>query len=156
MFVNFGHLQSDGYRPNGQSLKNFITYKGDFKYTDKHSVSVFLSHIYSHEGISGQIPYSYYYANNDPGNNAYIRNNAHLNMQSSRFGVTNNYKFSNTFKNSTVLFYSGTESERVVAGASEQFSSPNYGLRSVFTKSIAICRKIKNDKFTTNYIFLHF
>jgi iron complex outermembrane receptor protein len=31
MFVNFGHLQSDGYRPNGQSLKNFITYKGDFK-----------------------------------------------------------------------------------------------------------------------------
>lgn len=144
MFVNFGHLQSDGYRPNGQSLKNFITYKGDFKYTDKQSVSVFLSHNYSHEGISGQIPYSYYYANNDPGNNAYIRNNAHLNMQSSRFGITNNYKFSNTFKNSTVLFYSGTESERVVAGASEQFSSPNYGLRSVFTKSIAISNEVEN------------
>lgn len=144
MFVNFGHLQSDGYRPNGQTLKNFITYKGDFKFTDRQTVNVFLSHNYSHEGISGQIPYSNYYANNDPGNNAYIRNNAHLNMQSTRFGVTNNYNFTNTFKNSTVLFYSGTESERVVAGASEQFSSPNYGLRSVFTKSNDISNAIEN------------
>ena len=144
MFVNFGHLESDGYRPNGQSLKNFITYKADFKFNDKQTVNVFLSHNFSHEGISGQIPYSYYYANNDPGNNAYIRNNAHLNMQSTRFGVTNNYKFSNKFKNATVLFYSGTESERVVAGASEQFSSPNYGFRSVFTKSIDISNAIEN------------
>ena len=144
MFVNFGHLQSDGYRPNGQTLKNFITYKGDFKFTERQTVNMFLSHNYSHEGISGQIPYSYYYANNDPGNNAYIRNNAHLNMQSTRFGVTNNYNFTNTFKNSTVLFYSGTESERVVAGASEQFSSPNYGFRSVFTKSNDISNAIEN------------
>jgi iron complex outermembrane receptor protein len=144
MFVNFGHLQSDGYRPNGQSLKNFITYKGDFKFTDKQSVSVFLSHNYSHEGISGQIPYSYYYANNDPGNDAYLRKNAHLNMQSTRFGVSNNYNFSNTFKNSTVLFYSGTDSERVVAGAYEQFSSPNYGIRSVFTKTNDFSNLIEN------------
>ena len=144
MFVNFGHLQSDGYRPNGQSLKNFITYKGDFKFSDKLAVSVFLSHNFSHEGISGQIPYSYYYANNDPGNEAYLRKNAHLDMQSTRFGVLNNYKFSNTFKNSTVLFYSGTDSERVVAGAYEQFSSPNYGLRSVFTKVNNLSNGIEN------------
>lgn len=144
MLVNFGHLQSDGYRPNGQSLKNFITYKGDFKFTEKQSVSVFLSHNYSHEGISGQIPYSYYYANNDPGNNAYIIKNSRLNMQSTRFAVSNNFKFSNSFRNSTVLFYSGTDSERVVAGANEQFSSPNYGLRSVFTLSNAISNSIDN------------
>jgi iron complex outermembrane receptor protein len=144
MFVNFGHLQSDGYRPNGESLKNFITYKGDFNFTDKQSVSVFLSHNYSHEGISGQIPYSYYYANNDPGNDAYIRKNSHLDMQSTRFGVSSNFKFSSTFKNSTVLFYSGTDSERVVAGAYEQFSSPNYGIRSVFTKSNDISNVIEN------------
>ena len=121
MFVNFGHLESDGYRPNGQSLKNFITYKGDFKFTDKQSVNVFLSHNFSHEGISGQIPYSYYYANNDPGNQAYLIKNSHLEMQSTRFGVSNNYKLSNTFRNSTVLFYSGTDSERVVAGSYELY-----------------------------------
>ena len=144
MFVNFGHLESDGYRPNGQSLKNFITYKGDFKFTDKQSVNVFLSHNYSHEGISGQIPYSYYYANNDPGNQAYLIKNSHLEMQSTRFGVSNNYKLSNTFRNSTVLFYSGTDSERVVAGAYEQASSPNYGIRSVFTKTNGISNEIEN------------
>lgn len=144
MFVNFGHLQSDGYRPNGQSLKNFVTYKADFKFSEKQTVSVFLSHNFSHEGISGQIPYSYYYTNNDPGNDAYLKKNAHLNMQSSRFGVTNNYKFSNKFKSSTVLFYSGTESERVVAGAYEQFSSPNYGIRSVFTKTNDFSNTIEN------------
>ena len=144
MFVNFGHLESDGYRPNGQSLKNFITYKGDFKFTDKQSVNVFLSHNFSHEGISGQIPYSYYYANNDPGNQAYLIKNSHLEMQSTRFGVSNNYKLSNTFRNSTVLFYSGTDSERVVAGAYEQASSPNYGIRSVFTKTNGISNEIEN------------
>ena len=144
MFVNFGHLESDGYRPNGQSLKNFITYKGDFKFSDKQSVNVFLSHNYSHEGISGQIPYSYYYANNDPGNQAYLIKNSHLEMQSTRFGVSNNYKFSNSFRNSTVLFYSGTEWERVVAGAYEQASSPNYGIRSVFTKTNGISNEIEN------------
>lgn len=144
MFVNFSHLESDGYRPNGQSLKNFITYKGDFKFTDKQSVNVFLSHNFSHEGISGQIPYSYYYANNDPGNQAYLIKNSHLEMQSTRFGVSNNYKLSNTFRNSTVLFYSGTDSERVVAGAYEQASSPNYGIRSVFTKTNGISNEIEN------------
>ncbi len=144
MFVNFGHLESDGYRPNGESLKNFITYKGDFKFSDKQSVNVFLSHNFSHEGISGQIPYSYYYANNDPGNEAYLRKNAHLDIQSTRFGVSNNYKFANSFRNSTVLFYSGSEWERVVAGASEQASSPNYGIRSVFTKTNDISNEIEN------------
>jgi len=144
MFVNFGHLESDGYRPNGQSLKNFISYKGDFKFTDKQNVAVFLSHNYSYEGISGQIPYYYYYTNNDPGNEAYLRKNSHLDIQSTRFGLSNNYKFSNTFKNSTVLFYSGTEWERVVAGASEQASSPNYGIRSVFTKTNTISNEIEN------------
>jgi iron complex outermembrane receptor protein len=144
MFVNFGHLESDGYRPNGESLKNFITYKGDFKFSDKQSVNVFLSHNFSHEGISGQIPYSYYYSNNDPGNEAYLRKNAHLDIESTRFGISNNYKFANSFRNSTVLFYSGSEWERVVAGASEQASSPNYGIRSVFTKTNGISNEIEN------------
>jgi iron complex outermembrane receptor protein len=144
MFLNYGHLQSDGYRPNGESLKNFLTYKGDFKFSEKQTVSVFMSHNFSHEGISGQIPYSYYYANQDPGNNAYISKKAHLDMQSTRFGVSNNFKFSKSFSNSTVFFYSGTETERVVAGAYEQSSSPNYGIRSVFTKSNDIKPSIEN------------
>lgn len=143
-FLNYGHLESKGYRPNGESLKNFLTYKGDFKFSDKQTVSVFLSHNFSHEGISGQIPYSYYYANQDPGNDAYSKKNAHLDMQSTRFGVSNNFKFTKSFSNSTVLFYSGTESERVVAGAYEQTSSPNYGIRSVFTKSNDISNTIEN------------
>ena len=144
MLLNYGHLESNGYRPNGGSLKNFFTYKGDFKFSDKQTVSVFLSHNFSHEGISGQIPYSYYYANQDPGNEAYINKNAHLDMQSTRFGVSNNFKFTKSFSNSTVIFYSGTESERVVAGAYEQTSSPNYGIRSVFTKSNDISNTIEN------------
>ena len=144
MLLNYGHLESNGYRPHGESLKNFFTYKGDFKYSDKQTVSVFLSHNYSHEGITGQIPYSYYYANQDPGNDAYTKKNAHLNMQSTRFGVSNSFKFTKSFSNSTVLFYSGTDIESVSAGASGTTSSPNYGIRSVFTKSNDISNTIEN------------
>ena len=144
MLLNYGHLQSDGYRPHGESLKNFLTYKGDFKFSEKQTVSVFLSHNFSHEGITGQIPYSNYYADNDPGNAAYIKKNAHLNMESTRFGVSNNFKFTKSFSNSTVLFYSGTDIESVSAGASGQTNSPNYGIRSVFTKSNDISSSIEN------------
>jgi len=135
MFVNFGHLQSDGYRPHGSSLKNYLTYYGEFKLNPKQTITTMLSHNFSHEGVSGQIPYADYYAGIDNGNAAYIKKNARNDFLATRAAIVHRYAFSKNLRNSTSLFFANLDYKRVAAGADENNMSPNYGIRSVFTFS---------------------
>jgi iron complex outermembrane recepter protein len=143
-FLSYSHLESNGYRPNGASLKNYLTYKSEFKINDNESLSVFMSHNYSHEGVSGQVSYADYYAGIDNGNPAYLKKGAHANYQTTRFSVSNNAKFNKNFGNSTAVFYSNSEIETVSAGAFGTTRSPNYGIRSVFNLNNAINKNVDN------------
>lgn len=130
--VNYSHLQSNGYRPHGASLKNYFTSIGDFKISDKQKLSYFVSHNFSHDEVSGQISYADYYAGRDNGNAAYIKKNARNNILTTRVGLSHQYAFSKHFSNYTTLFYSNSDYKRVSAGADENSTNANYGLRSVF------------------------
>ena len=132
MFLSYGHLQSGGYRPRGNSLKNYLTYMGEFKLSKKQIVIAFLSHNYSHEGVTGQISYADYYAGIDNGNPAYAKKNARNDIQATRFALTHQYIFSNKLSNNTSVFYSNQDFKRVAAGADENSVNPNFGFRSVF------------------------
>jgi iron complex outermembrane recepter protein len=143
-FLSFSHLESNGYRPQGESLKNFLTYKADFKINDKESIGVFLSHNASHEGVTGQIPYYDYYAGTDNGNAAYAKKNARLDYLTTRFAVSNTAKFNKHLSNNSTVFYSNSEIESVSAGAFTTTSTPNYGLRSVFTINTGNKDKVEN------------
>ena len=143
--LSYGHLSSDGYRPAGNSLKNFLTFFGEFKLTKKQSVTAFMSHNYSFEGVSGQISYADYYAGIDNGNLAYIRKNARNDIQTTRFALTHRYIFSSKFENSTTAFYSNQDFVRVAAGATENSMSPNFGIRSVFNFKANLTDKISNE-----------
>ena len=143
--LSYGHLSSNGYRPAGNSLKNFLTFFGEFKLTKKQSVTAFVSHNYSFEGVSGQISYADYYAGIDNGNLAYIRKNARNDIQTTRFALTHQYVFSSNFNNSTTAFYSNQDFVRVAAGATENSMSPNFGLRSVFNFKANLTDKISNE-----------
>lgn len=133
MFLNYGHLESDGYRPHGASLKNFVSYVGEYALSDKEKLSLFLGYNHSYEQVAGQISYADYYAGIDHGNSAYIKKNAGNNIQSTRIGVTYENQFTNHLKNSTTLFYYNADFTRIAAGAYEVSKNPNYGLRSVFS-----------------------
>lgn len=143
--LSYGHLSSDGYRPAGNSRKNFLTFFGEFKLNKKQTVTAFMSHNYSFEGVSGQISYADYYAGIDNGNLAYIRKNARNDMQTTRFALTHQYKFSEKFENSTTAFYSNQDFVRVAAGATENSLSPNFGIRSVFNFKANLTDKISNE-----------
>lgn len=132
MMLNYGHLQSDGYRPFGGSLKNYLSFLGEFKLNKKHTLSAFFSHNYSLEGVTGQIPYADYYAGIDKGNPAYSKKNSRNDFRATRFSLTNNYAFSNNFSNRTSVFFFLQDFKRVAAGADENSMSPTYGVRSVF------------------------
>ena len=143
--VNYSHLQSNGYRPHGASLKNFFTSIGDFKLSDKQKLSYFISHNFSHEEVAGQISYADYYSGVDNGNPAYIRKNARNNFQSTRLGLSHQYQFTKGFSNYTTLFYSNSDYKRVAAGADENSMNPNFGLRSVFNWKQSIGRNFVNN-----------
>jgi iron complex outermembrane recepter protein len=66
------------------------------------------------------------------GNPAYIKNNAHSNVNSFRGGLSHVYKFSENIVNKTALFGSGqTENVSSAGGWAEKLPA-NYGLRSTF------------------------
>lgn len=145
MFLSFGHLQSNGYRPNGSSLKNYLTYMGEFKLSPKQTLTAYLSHNFSKEGVSGQIPYADYYAGIDKGNIAYIKKNARNEILATRFSLNHQYAFSKKFSNNTSVFYANQDFKRVAAGADESSMNPNFGLRSVFSLKFNFNDKINND-----------
>jgi iron complex outermembrane recepter protein len=145
MLLSYGHLQSDGYRPRGNSLKNYLTYYGEFKLSPKNTLTAYMSHNYSHEGVTGQISYADYYAGIDNGNEAYTKKNARNDFLATRFSLTNDYKFAKNISNSTSVYYFNLDYKRVAAGADENNSSPNFGIRSVFSLHTDLSATIKND-----------
>ncbi len=145
MFLNYGHLESNGYRPHSTSLKNFISYLGEFSISEKEKLSLFLGYNNSYEQIAGQISYADYYAGIDVGNSAYIKKNAGNSIKSTRFGLSYENQFSSNFKNNTTLFYYSSDLEGISAGAYTISKNPNYGLRSVFSWKKDINSKWKND-----------
>ncbi|WP_027376706.1 TonB-dependent receptor [Kaistella palustris] len=133
LMLNYGHLQSNGYRPRGKSLKNNYAFMGTFKLNPKQSLTVYTSHNFSYEGVPGQISYADYYAEIDPGNLAYAKKNAGNTFVSDRVTVSHNWGILHNLSNTTSVYFSHLDAKRVAAGAYEQSMNPNYGFRSVFS-----------------------
>ena len=145
MMLNYGHLESDGYRPRGSSLKNFLNFYCEFKLSKKNTLTAYLSHNFSRENVTGQIPYADYYLGIDKGNAAYAKNDARNEYLTSRFSITNDYKFSNALRNRTSLFYFSQDLKNVSAGADGNSQSPSFGIRSVFDWTTNLSENITNN-----------
>lgn len=153
IMFNYGHTQSDGYRPRGSSLRNDYAFLGNFKLNTKQSMTIYASQNYSNEGVSGQISYADYYAGIDPGNFAYAKKNAGNKFITSRVSIGHNFQILPNFSNTTSVFYSNLDAKRAAAGALENSESPNYGFRSTFNLKNNINQNFKNGiEFGAEYI----
>ena len=108
-------------------------------------MTAYLSHNFSRENVTGQIPYADYYAGIDKGNDAYKKKDARNEYLTSRFSITNGYKFSNAFSNRTSLFYFSQDLKNVSAGADGNSQSPSFGIRSVFDWTTNLSETITNN-----------
>jgi iron complex outermembrane recepter protein len=145
MFLSYGHLQSDGYRPRGNSLKNYLTFMGEFKLSNKQTLTAYMSRNYSNEGVTGQISYDDYYKGIDNGNPAYAKKDARNDFTTTRFSLTNDYKFNKNVSNRTALFYFSQDAKRVAAGADENSMNPSFGIRSTFSIKSELSANVTND-----------
>jgi iron complex outermembrane receptor protein len=133
-FINatYGHLETDGYRPHGGGMKNFLNLNGSVKLGKKDQLSFFGSQAYSGERLAGQITYDDYYAGIDNGNSAYISKDARNIMKSTRIGLTNSASLLDNFRNSTTVYFYSLNQESVSAAAYGLTNAPSFGLRSTF------------------------
>jgi len=153
VMFNYGHIQSDGYRPRGSSLRNDYAFLGNFKLNSKQSMTVYASQNYSNEGVSGQISYDDYYAGIDPGNFAYAKKNAGNKFLTSRVSISHNLQILPNLSNMTSIFYSNLDAKRIAAGALENSQNPNYGFRSTFNLKNNMNENFKNGvEFGAEYI----
>lgn len=143
--LSYGHIQSDGYRPRGASLKNFLNFTGTFQFNKYQKLTAFMSHNFSFEGITGQISYADYYAGVDNGNDAYAKKNARNEFLTTRFSLTHEYQLSKEFTNKTSVFYFAQDLKNVSAGADGNSESPSFGLRSSFVWSHSFNATLKNE-----------
>lgn len=133
VLFSYGHLQSDGYRPRGNTNKNNYMFLGNFKLNDQQEITVYASHNNSFEGVPGQISLQDYYDAKDPGNLAYARKEAANHFISSRAMVSHQWQILPSLTNHTALFYNHLDTKRTAAGAAENSQQPAYGIRSVFS-----------------------
>lgn len=143
--INYGYLSSDGYRPHGDSKKNFFNIFGDIRITDKDHIAIYASHNKSLDNVTGQISYADYYAGKDPGNAAYIKKDAKNDFTTDRFSVTNYNNFNTHISNQTAFFYSNSDYTNISAGAYGNSMNPNYGVRSVFSLKYNLAKDFQND-----------
>lgn len=146
--LHYNHLESDGFRPRGKSLKNNYAFLGDFTLNEKQDLEVYVAHNNSYEEVSGQISYQDYEAGIDPGNSAYIDRGSGNKIISNRGSVRHHWEILEGLENSTSVFFGYLDSKRIASGAYEKSSNINYGLRSVFNFD----KKI-NDKWNTKTEF---
>jgi iron complex outermembrane receptor protein len=143
--LSYGHLSSNGYRPRGSSLKNFLTFFGEFKLNKKQSLTAYMSHNYSLEGITGQVSYADYYAGIDNGNTAYAKKNARNEFLTTRFSLTHSYNFSKNFSSRVAVFYFAQDLKNVSAGANGNSQNPSFGVRSTFDWKTNFASTITNN-----------
>ncbi|MCK0204839.1 TonB-dependent receptor [Ornithobacterium rhinotracheale] len=133
MRFSYGHLQSDGYRPRGNTNKNNYSFLGNFKLSNTQKMMVYASHNDSYQGVDGQISYEDYYAGKDPGNAAYTRRNGHNHFISTRAIVNHQWQVTPNISSNTSIFYHTLDTERAAAGAFEVSEQPSYGARTEWT-----------------------
>ncbi|MEC5394784.1 TonB-dependent receptor [Bergeyella sp. RCAD1439] len=130
IMLNYGHVESQGFRPRGNTRKNNYAFMGEFKLAPSHRLTVYASHNNSFEGVTGQISLQDYYEGRDPGNGAYARKNAANHFIASRMIVGHQWKINTGFTQSTSVFFSLLDTKRTAAGAAEHSQQPGYGVRS--------------------------
>lgn len=145
LMVNYGHLESQGYRPRGSSRKNNYAFMGNFKLGTQQSLMVYASHNNSFEGVTGQISLQDYYDKKDPGNGAYARKNAANHFISNRAIVVYQWDILSNLSNKTSIFYHHLDTKRTAAGAAENTQQPSYGARSVFSWHQSFSREFRHN-----------
>ncbi|MDF1501405.1 TonB-dependent receptor plug domain-containing protein [Roseisolibacter sp. H3M3-2] len=132
LVLNYGRQRYDSYRIHSGSRKDFATFVGDFRPSERRTISTFLSYANSRDDRAGQLDSAQFFGRRDAGEAPYLANDAHVNLESFRAGVTHGYRVSDAVETVATAYYSGGSREDVFAAGVNPKSAQTFGARAVF------------------------
>jgi iron complex outermembrane recepter protein len=131
--LNYGHQHSDGYRIHSLSNKDYVLLTGDYRASDRQSISYLASYNHSFDQLAGQLTEAQFNARQNVAEAAYLANNGHVGIDSLRFGVAHQYQFAPWLGNVTSAFGTGYQLNQPFAVGLSDNLVINYGARTEFS-----------------------
>jgi len=138
ILLAYGKQKSDGFSIHNASHKDFVNFVGDFKASDRQSITTFVGYTDSYDERLGELTLAQYQVKDYSGNIEYIKRNAHSHVSTFRAGLAHTYNFSNSVSNTTALFGTGFRSDASSAGGWTDKTSVNYGFRTTFNTRFTV------------------
>lgn len=129
--MNYGHQAYDSYHIHSKSTKDHVMFLGDFRPSERRTVSAFLTYAHSYDERAGQMDSTDFFNKENVGEAPYLNNDGHVDMESIRAAVTHAYRFSERVEPVVTVYFSGVNREDVFAVGLNPRSNQTFGARAV-------------------------
>jgi iron complex outermembrane receptor protein len=137
LLLNYGHQDYDSYHLHSASTKDHATFVGDFRPSERRTISTSLTYAHSYDQRAGQLDSAQFFNKENVGEAPYLNNDGHNDLESLRAGVTHRIQFNNRIENATTGYFTGVTREDVFAVGLSPKSSQSFGARTLFTTRFA-------------------
>lgn len=131
ILLNYGHQGYDSYRVHSASRKDHALFLGDFRPSDRRTITAFLTYAHSYEERAGQMDSAQFFTKQNVGESRYLDNDGHVDMESIRAGVTHAYRLSERVEPVMTAYFSAVDREDVFAVGVNPRSAYTFGTRAV-------------------------
>ena len=135
LIVNYGHQELDGFRQHHRSVKDFLSINADVYNDEKRSFFVYANYTKTHDLLAGQLDSINFLNHPDSADANYIKNNAFIDIESARVGMSQEYKFSDNFSNRTTVFVATQTIDNPLDFSLTKINKNKFGARTSFTWS---------------------
>lgn len=135
--VSYGHQGYDSYRIHSNSNKDYGTFLGDFRPSERQRVSTYLSYAKSKDLRAGELDSVAFYQKINGGEDKYIKNNARSEIESFRTGITDSYRWNDRLESVGTFYYSGNTVQDVYAVGLNAKAGQTFGGRVLVNTTFA-------------------
>ncbi len=132
-FTNYSYQNYDGYRKHSHSKKQLFTFGGDFFVSESQTLSFFANYAYINDEYPGELDSVDFTDNPQMANQAYIDKNIGLHSKSFLLGVTNIFKITDSFENTTSVLMGHTFNESPIEPFYNRNDMDKQGARTLFS-----------------------
>lgn len=132
-YANYSYQNLNGFRVHSHSKKEFVTFGGDFFVSDVQTISLLVNYAHINDQFPGEIDSVDFAKNPTSANPAYPLKNIGINSKSFLMGVSQIYRISSIFENTSSIFMGQGSSENPIEPFFNRRSTSKVGARSVFS-----------------------
>jgi iron complex outermembrane receptor protein len=134
--LDYGHQGYDSYRIHSGSKKDYVTFLGEFRPSDRRRISTYANYARSRDDRAGELDSAQFAQKLNTGEDRYLQNDAHQATEGGRAGITQRYRFNDQVENTFTAYYTGRTQEDVFAAGLNSGSTQNFGGRTTFLTNL--------------------